>query len=150
MRVTEIRSLRVIGLLGVWLIAGGVHADMYRCQTAEGVVYQEMPCKGMTVIRMPEASPAVPSPASGSKHSSINDEAYRKYLASGDYSRAAAFATSDAQRAEVQRRRIEKEKRCQLLAIKVQEAEANNKHRGGRFQHHAEALQQEYGVRCGH
>src|SRR5574343_682957 len=146
-------TARILAPFFLSLTLPTVYADTYRCQTPDGVFYQDMPCKGMSVIKTPEV-PAIAkaeavSTKPGMKPASISDDAYRKYMASGDYSRAAAFATTDAQRAEVQRKKIEKEKRCQIQAIRVQEAEANNKHRGGRFQHRAEALQQEHALRCG-
>jgi len=132
--------------------------NMYRCTKAGVSSYQDKPCEGMVV--QPTAAPVTvannapkqtqgtvaPSPNSTSK---AMDEAYQQHMARGEFALAKSFATNDTQRNAAAMKLSQLQSQCASMAIRTQQADANNKHMNGRWQHAAEAADAQYRLKCG-
>jgi hypothetical protein len=144
------------------LVANSVSAQsMYRCTKAGVSSYQDRPCEGMVV---PSSGPAktmatpadtAPKQMPGAVASIPNannkamDEAYQRHMALGEFSVAKSYATTDAQRNTVANKLAQLQAQCASMAIRAQQAEADNKHMNGRRQHAAEAASAQYRLKCG-
>jgi|SRR5450830_768953 len=132
--------------------------SMFRCTKAGVSSYQDKPCEGMVVP--PTAAPVTvannapkqtqgtvaPSPNSTSK---AMDEAYQQHMARGEFALAKSFATNDTQRNAAAMKLAQLQSQCASMAIRTQQADANNKHMNGRWQHAAESADAQYRLKCG-
>ena len=144
------------------LVANSVSAQsMYRCTKAGVSSYQDRPCEGMVVppsgpaaavatpaTTAPRQTPGVVAPAPNA-NSKAMDEAYQRHMALGEFALAKSYATTDSQRNTVANKLAQLQAQCASMAIRVQQAEADNKHMNGRRQHAAEAASAQYRLKCG-
>lgn len=133
---------------------------VFKCSVNGVVTYQQDPCAGMPVTRemMQSTAPAAVTTAQltapvarngKSASDKAMQEAYLSHMARGEYAIAKSFASTDAQRNQAIQRDEAKKVQCQSMAVRVREAESNNKHRNGAWQHAAEAAQAQYSIKCG-
>jgi hypothetical protein len=156
------KSVFVIAIIMAASATTSVQAQaVFKCSVNGVVTYQQDPCAGMPVTReMMQA--AAPAPATQvttqvAKSSRIEksyadkamQEAYLSHMARGEYAIAKSFASTDAQRNQAIQREEAKKVQCQTMAVRVREAESNNKHRNGAWQHAAESAQAQYSIKCG-
>lgn len=163
------KAVLLLGAVMISAFAASPSHAMFKCTVDGKISYQEAPCTngmGTTVKTVSGAATSATSQAgadsgySGKLDSGMaaplrdmatkkaNDEAFNRYMASGDYDRALAFATDEGQRNRARQALSKKEVRCAELRIKRDEANANSKGREGRLQHAAEAAQARYDAEC--
>lgn len=152
-------TINAIAAAVLVLAASPSHA-LLKCTVDGKVVYQDTPCLGGkgTAIKAPDAPAAPPAAGkqrSGASHPAADDstrkaseEAFQRHMASGDYARAAAFATDEKQKNKAREALHKKEEKCNDLRIKRDEADANAKGKGDRLRPAAEAAQARYDAAC--
>lgn len=129
--------------------------NMYRCSNNGGTAsYQDTPCnKEMQIPKTAQAAPMTTTtmaPSTTTANNKAMDEAFQRHMMAGEFTLAKNFAVSDAQRSLATKKEIQLRAQCDSMQIKVREAESNNKHMNGKFQHRAEAAQSQYNLKCGH
>ena len=148
----------VVAMMAV-AFTGAVQAQsMFRCTKAGVSSYQDTPCDDMVVERPVQGNivSGLPTPCNAQNVTKLDPstnkamtEAYQNHMARGEYATARTFAVNDAQRAQANMQLARLQTRCQTMAIRTNQAEANNRHMNGRWQHAAEAAQAQYSVTCG-
>ena len=138
----------VVAIL-IALISFSANAGMYKCNINGTISYQEAECpkgKGGAV----QVTTSAELRATGSERSlnSQSKDSFDKYMTAGDYTRAAAFATTPEQKQRVAQAQANKKNKCANMEIRRDQLYANSKWKGGRMEHAAEAQEARLEYHC--
>jgi hypothetical protein len=129
-------------------------AQVYKCKSADGSpIFQESPCgsstgisttpqpSGASVRKNEQAKPA------DNTHKAMND-AFQSRMDKKDYDGALAFATTDKQKEQARKKAAEKNTKCETLAGKAKQAQADLQNKGEKWRPKADAANAEYTNYC--
>ncbi|MCE9640592.1 MAG: DUF4124 domain-containing protein [Betaproteobacteria bacterium] len=144
-----------LALLAVLAIAAApAWAQVYKCKSADGSpVFQESPCGSSTGISTTPQPPAgavrkgEQAKPADSTNKAMND-AFQSRMDKKDYDGALAFATTDKQKELARKKSAEKNTKCETLAAKAKQAQADLQNKGEKWKSKADAANAEYTNYC--